>query len=76
MAGSSLSRPYERLKELEKENSRLRRLVAELSLKKQILRWRASASNIIISERLYAGCSAIGAGRCATLPRSATTKMR
>ncbi len=30
--------PAKRLKELEKENSRLKRLVAELSLEKQVLR--------------------------------------
>ena len=81
-----------RLKELERENARLRRLVADLSLEKQVLkdvaagnlqalsgaagRWLASKRSMASRSVTPAASSASRAGRSATSPPSALTRMR
>ena len=81
-----------RLKELERENARLRRLGADLSLEKQVLkdvaagnlqalsgaagRWLASKRSMASRSVTPAASSASRAGRSAPSPPSALTRMR
>jgi putative transposase len=79
-----------RLKDLERENTRLRRLVADLSLEKQILkdvasgnparsgagrRSLASGKSTVSQSAMPAGSSASRAGRSGTFPPSELTRM-
>jgi putative transposase len=78
-----------RLKDLERENTRLRRLVADLSLEKQILKdvasgnparsgagrpWMASGRSMASRSATPAGSSASHVGHSATCPQSELTR--